>query len=267
MGQATVDLPDPQRAPPPSGGADDLLAQMAGAEIDRLLAEADSGEASAPLSSAPVAYDEPPSQDKPVSSQSSTAAIPLDEKTTTAAKIDGSASAAEQSSAAVADASDDPLAGELDALLATLTANDPPPAPAAPVPTPVAEVVAAEEAAAVPAAATSLAISAESAEILAATEAQVAATGELPSDGAEATSVAERSALASDPGIAESLTAEVPERQPYQQFQFLLKPLEWINAPLNSCPDLLRELIGKAAILTAVNAAALMFYVHFIRRH
>src|SRR5690348_14324779 len=43
MGQATVDLPDPLDAPPPSSlsGTDDLLAQLAGDEIDRLLAEAD----------------------------------------------------------------------------------------------------------------------------------------------------------------------------------------------------------------------------------
>lgn len=45
MGQAAVDLPDPKDAAPAGGGevgansADDLLAQLAGEEIDRLLAE------------------------------------------------------------------------------------------------------------------------------------------------------------------------------------------------------------------------------------
>src|SRR5689334_16945335 len=42
MGQASVDLPDPLEMPGASGlaGTDDLLAQLAGDEIDRLLAEA-----------------------------------------------------------------------------------------------------------------------------------------------------------------------------------------------------------------------------------
>src|SRR5258706_162577 len=43
MGQATIDLPDPSHHSTPAAGpsADDLLAQLAGEEIDRLLAEAD----------------------------------------------------------------------------------------------------------------------------------------------------------------------------------------------------------------------------------
>src|SRR5687768_10515368 len=44
MGQAAVDLPDPLEsaaAPAAPEGADDLLAQLAGDEIDRLLAEAE----------------------------------------------------------------------------------------------------------------------------------------------------------------------------------------------------------------------------------
>ena len=47
MGQATIDLPDPTQLPPDgaapaaANSADDLLSQLAGDEIDRLLAEAD----------------------------------------------------------------------------------------------------------------------------------------------------------------------------------------------------------------------------------
>lgn len=61
MGQATVDLPDPLEALAPPGhslaaapagaSADDLLSQMAGEEIDRLLSEADANPA--PPSPAP----------------------------------------------------------------------------------------------------------------------------------------------------------------------------------------------------------------------
>ena len=44
MGSATVELPDPLQSagPAEAKSADDLLAQMAGDEIDRLLAESDS---------------------------------------------------------------------------------------------------------------------------------------------------------------------------------------------------------------------------------
>src|SRR5438477_12040504 len=42
MAQASIDLPDPLNNSGPVGpGVDDLLAQLAGEEIDRLLAEAD----------------------------------------------------------------------------------------------------------------------------------------------------------------------------------------------------------------------------------
>src|SRR5690348_282259 len=69
MGQAAVDLPDPLETPPPpqagaperaaAAGADELLAQMAGQEIDRLLADADvePESATAVLTPAAVARD------------------------------------------------------------------------------------------------------------------------------------------------------------------------------------------------------------------
>lgn len=41
MGQAVVDLPDPMEQPPAGASADDLLSQLAGDEIDRLLGESD----------------------------------------------------------------------------------------------------------------------------------------------------------------------------------------------------------------------------------
>ena len=47
MGQAVADLPDPlSAAPVSSASTDDLLAQLAGEEIERLLAEADEPPAS-----------------------------------------------------------------------------------------------------------------------------------------------------------------------------------------------------------------------------
>jgi hypothetical protein len=46
MGQAAIELPNPINKPPaPLSGADDLLSQMAGEQIDRLLAETESAKA------------------------------------------------------------------------------------------------------------------------------------------------------------------------------------------------------------------------------
>jgi hypothetical protein len=63
MGQAIADLPDPLESPSPAEAqsADDLLSQLAGDEIDRLLAES---EGDAPP--AKPAMPEPPAQPEPV---------------------------------------------------------------------------------------------------------------------------------------------------------------------------------------------------------
>ena len=54
---------------------------------------------------------------------------------------------------------------------------------------------------------------------------------------------------------------------PDEPLPLLLRPLEWINAPLAQCSDITRERVGKIAILTTVNALAILAYVAFIRRH
>jgi len=61
MGSATVDLPDPLQntGPAEAKSADDLLAQMAGDEIDRLLAETEGETASVPSAAAAPATPAP----------------------------------------------------------------------------------------------------------------------------------------------------------------------------------------------------------------
>jgi hypothetical protein len=46
-----------------------------------------------------------------------------------------------------------------------------------------------------------------------------------------------------------------------------LKPLEWVNAPLSACSDTVRESLGKVAIMTLINALAILLYVVFLRKH
>ena len=48
----------------------------------------------------------------------------------------------------------------------------------------------------------------------------------------------------------------------------VLRVLAWVNAPLDSFPDHVREVVGKIAILTTVNAyISVLVYVLFFRRH
>lgn len=46
-----------------------------------------------------------------------------------------------------------------------------------------------------------------------------------------------------------------------------LKPLIWINAPLDSCPPVIRPMLGKVGIVTLLNALAVLTYVIFFRKH
>src|SRR5260370_18666837 len=63
MGQAAPDLPDPMQAPQVSAAStDDLLAQLAGEEIERLMSEADG--TSRPVEPTAAALSESPQQMK-----------------------------------------------------------------------------------------------------------------------------------------------------------------------------------------------------------
>jgi len=70
MGKAALDLPDPLQSPPegPKASTDELLAQLAGDEIDRLLAEAEAVEpraSRAPFHVAPPTSPEPATEPEP----------------------------------------------------------------------------------------------------------------------------------------------------------------------------------------------------------
>jgi hypothetical protein len=48
---------------------------------------------------------------------------------------------------------------------------------------------------------------------------------------------------------------------------FYLRPLAWLNAPLEALPEGAREAVGKIALLTLFNAAAVLIYVVVFRKH
>ena len=150
MGQAAVDLPDPLEKPKATGSADELLAQLAGDEIDRLLADGDAGKSPEPASEAPAAP-------------------------------------------------------------------------------PIVESVAEAEAAPAP----------------------------------EGTGDPERIALAAD-DVAQHAADLLDSETDVPVF---LKPLVWLSSPLEGFGDGVRETIGKIAVLTMVNAIAVLVYVMIFRRH
>jgi hypothetical protein len=205
MGQAAVDLPDPLSPPASADGpvnADDLLAQMAGEEIDRLLAEQEVERSPKPARAAT------PNKGTPAPSSPSNAANPPAQ----------------------------PNPPESDALTGVLGQIAPESEIA---PDAVATLASAPQA---------TAEGKSAAELL---------DEELAADEARAALSSARFQADPDAGGSE---ASSPLPLP-------LRVLAWVSAPLDACPDHVREAIGKIAIITAVNALAVLFYVLFLRPH
>jgi hypothetical protein len=294
MGQATVDLPDPLEAPPPSSlsGTDDLLAQLAGDEIDRLLAEADLEQ------KAPATKGEAPSDPAATPAREASSATPA--VTTHAAPVAPVEAAAKREPAAPAAPAPAPTndvaatavgGDELDDLLSKLeeggasslaarTPIEPPPVAEAPnaaatestslvdrVPDILAQFPAAAAdatAAAQPNASATADASASPAQVAASTAIPAA----IPEDDSDVLmSAAERDALKiselADDGIAaEPAAADDPGPG---RLAPLVKLLELLNAPMSFVPDRLRDTLGKVAIVTLVNSIAVLVYVLFLR--
>jgi hypothetical protein len=142
------------------------------------------------------------------------------------------------------------VAQELNSLFTELDSDKPASAPAQPTPAPApAAVVAATEVAAA---------------------AVLAATPATPSDPVAQAHELEKQLLGKTlmdalgaPAEAESATSRLKSIN----LSFLLRPLEWINAPLSACSDTVREALGKVAIMTLINAMAILLYVLFLRSH
>ena len=87
-----------------------------------------------------------------------------------------------------------------------------------------------------------------------------------------ATSIAERSGLempvASVPSETSAFTEEETSRlgEYHTSLPWYLKPLEWLNAPMQALPDGVREGVGKIALLTLFNALAVLVYVFVFRK-
>lgn len=260
MGKS-LDLPDPLESAPnkPLANADDLLAQLAGEEVDRLLAESDA---------------------------------------------EGKHKPADGLDAATAPEAPAPIAPEariqdqLDALFTEITTTQPnasPTPPAAPAakretPTPAPAPIAPISAGPIGHVASNLPTDVNPDEVLAAILGEPGKMGKLPDFTAPVappaallaahaalaapaeTSAAERAALAKadsvdalpGPGELDALTGPIEEEGALPVY---LKPLEWLNAPLDLLPSAARDVLGQVAILTLVNAIAVLIYVFVFRKH
>ncbi len=288
MGKGTAPLPESLSSPtsPSNAGADDLLSQMAGDEIDRLLAEADVEAPSIPKADnlddvIADAADAVNSAADPTSGLSDDALKILEEVQKDADALQKDVSELTKLTTPPADATpapvvapkvpetvsvtDDSISSELDDLFKQLTES--PPVEGAQIAGTVAsaDVPVEEED---PVAAAMAAVAAENAA------APAAATGESKPSADASVSIEAKTATAGRAGLGLAdlatsyATAGVPTTSAHDDSPtpFYLKPLEWINAPLADASDTVRELVGKAAIITLVNAAAVLVYVMFFRK-
>ncbi|HEV7302510.1 MAG TPA: hypothetical protein VGN72_24440 [Tepidisphaeraceae bacterium] len=315
MGKADTSLPDPLNAPAPAlAGTDDLLSQLAGDEIDRLLAEADV--------EAPTASDAARELDDALATTGRVTGAPTDAghqalQLLDSVQLDANAIANDVRRLATSDpaplnaiASPAPAAAssidaELQALFAELnqpvapvelpqptkTFTNAPPEPAAGASTDNAALSAeiddlfkqltAEEPTATTAASdappitdtptTSPVAGAPATPVaVPSTLSPMASTTTAPAAEADAIEAMQERAGLGLAGLATSVaTASEPPTSAADDeapLPLILRPLEWLNAPLAAAPDSFRDLLGKAAIVTFVNAAAVLAYVMLFRK-
>jgi hypothetical protein len=211
--------------------ADDLLSKLAGDEIDRLLAEAETGQSS-PAAPPPAADD-------------------LNLKTSDAA------------SSAGAGADTD---AQIDDLLAALennpdgqskAASESAEAPAAPASTETTSTQTTSTAADEEARLKTLSADLELDPPAAATIA--AATADTAANATESTLE-----LGKDAFAAPASQSDSPSREP--EPSLLVRLLLWINSPVAHAGDSVRGLLGGAAIVTLFNAAAVLIYLTMFRK-
>jgi len=276
MGQATLDLPDPLNEPsaPRQQSADDLLSQMAGEELDRLLSEAESHPAEA-------SGFELPGEGAPDAGEASLNELfdELDEKgLPTLAEDDTPAPVPAPCSKAPIE---EGVKGAAPAPVATPTAKNAAPAPvaksAAPkaveAPLSAADELAAEMEADERAHAEALRRMKQGGQVDEAPPQQasfapvVEAPAVVANQAAVAPAVVDEPAVTIDPDLA-ALGEEEPQYVASEpSTPFLVRLLEWMNAPLAGVSAGMREVMGKIAIITTLNAIGVFVYVLFFRRH
>ena len=254
-----ADLPDSldSALPVSAEKVDDLLAQMAGEEIDRLLSDAENPRESTEQRATPV------SPEQPVVRQLD-ALFAAPEVPAELPKPTRSAPPAAESKpvpAAPSDApmGDDEVSKQLNDLFSDAETS---------AEVPKADAVATSAPATAPAPASPASAAPTSTE--AASDAAAAVDPSLAME--MSTTSEERAALGateSDASTQDPLNLQLPEGDDEGQglAEVAIKPLEWMNTPWGGVPDQWRDMVGKIALLTLFNALAVLVYVFLFRHH
>lgn len=286
MGQATVDLPDLPDVPAcPVPNADELLSQLAGEEIDRLLAESEGVSASKGASaqtevlSAPIpttTTKDPIEQQLDALFEQLKSHHPQPPGSTEAVNLASPGEKDGSSGVTAQEVQSEPaVQAQLDELFRELVdphhRTDPRPFDAEPAGQGIessspASTLAPEHAQ--PQGDPSHESSEQASSFVGsptqASQTVTAVLGELAS--AEIDDGTDRSALMNDtpqPKVEGSALLDEPiEGAP---LPLLLRPLEWINRPFEGLPETLRQDLGKVAIVTTLNSLAVLIYVVFFR--
>ena len=266
MGQGPIDLPDPLEQPHlDEESADELLSQMAGAEIDRLLRESGIERVPAVLVHPPQEPPPPrPKPAKPVASEApATTGDPADAPLTMADIDEQGAKAAEAvieqhgvapgefsqasadaaATATTAQAIDAELAKQLDDVFAQIKNPETalPPVPASQAANLVQQVQ-------------STPVTDKAADLL-------DQIGQLEKQILNTEILQTTQQLLAEPIVKhEPVGPDAPPKLP-----LYLRPLEWLSFPLTRCTDDARDAVGKVAIVTLVNALAILLYVLIFR--
>lgn len=264
MGQ-TTELPDaPTDLPADNIGADELLSQLAGDEIDRLLAEAQADDAPVAMpelmaarhaaasdagSAAPAARTEP-QRDPDLESQLDRMFDRLtgDDETEVRREVQADETADETAlnGPSAAGAADEGMAQQLDAVLSAAAgpAASPAPGPAdAVAPTNPGQTTVAPN----------VAPTEKDASVDAAERGLLTASLEVPADDVDA--------LAKD-----EPESERPASSRGALLRALVGVLEWVNAPFAWCPPAARNVLGLIAIVTLFNSLLLLAYMLVVRK-
>ena len=252
MGQAATDLPAASDDSPPV--ADDLLSQLAGEDIDRMLAEADVDTTPAAASAAPVdSAVEPASAAQTPDDPAAVDAKLSDELDALVSEINQESGSNDAASSATpeAPAPDSKLASEAEAAPASARTGD------AVEPTDSPEAVAAgsrEDSAA-----------AEETDKAAKTD----AVGLGTSPGPPAAAAPPAATRSQEAATESSGKKEAPNTVPADDdapWPLYLRILESLNSPLDRFPDFVRDIVGKIALVTLINALAVIGYVLLFRK-
>ena len=162
-------------------------------------------------------------------------------------------------------------ASEIDRLLSEADAKEMPPAPQeAPAPPPPVVVEKAAEPVTQGAERIALLDAAGFDSKEAAKEPTPPAAAEAPAAPAvqdERSALLQAAGFETPDGLDHPVSADAKLAKDDDRVPIYLKPLVWMNLPFENCPSMIKQMLGRAGVVTLVNALAVLTYVFFFKKH